>query len=334
MNLSKALGLLHYVPPFLVYPLARRFITGKSFDSALRCAKKLKSLGFKIIINYGGEDFTNKKDISEADLMYRVAILNTAVNDLPADVSLKLSQFGVMEQRSILKYTWTSNFPELAAIIKEARLHRVRLWLDAEHLETRRNLWNLINWTLPENPFLGVALQVYGKDSFDSLDFFENTAMYMARHVPKDTVLGIRLCKGAYNDPSTLRDSQEIRARYYQLVEKIFKYIASGQISDSVFFEFATHDEWLIYKVKILAKYLGVPENHFRFAMLYGRVPSLASHLVKEGYTVAIYLLFGRWYPYFVRRIKEKPAYLFLPFRREGKYHICHEWPRWCNLLC
>jgi proline dehydrogenase len=113
----------------------------------------------------------------------------------------------------------------------------------------------------------------------------------------------IRLCKGAYKEPEDIafQKKSEVDANYVNLMKILMK---SG-----VYHGLATHDEAIIREAKAFATRENIPRNAFEFQMLYGIRRDLQQALVKAGWGVRVYIPFGtEWYPYFLRRLAERPA--------------------------
>ena len=114
---------------------------------------------------------------------------------------------------------------------------------------------------------------------------------------------GIRLCKGAYKEPSSIAFARkgDVDANYVALMT----YLASS----GVFCGMATHDEAIVKQMRAFVRETGLPKSAFEFQMLYGIRRDLQRELVREGFGVRVYLPFGaEWYPYFMRRLAERPA--------------------------
>jgi proline dehydrogenase len=80
-------------------------------------------------------------------------------------------------------------------------------------------------------------------------------------------------------------------------------------LDSPVFHGLATHDEAMIETIKSYAAQHGIEPSHFEFQMLYGIRRDLQRKLVRDGYKVRVYVPFGtEWYPYFMRRLAERPA--------------------------
>src|SRR5205807_5610127 len=116
----------------------------------------------------------------------------------------------------------------------------------------------------------------------------------------------IRLCKGAYKEPPDIafQAKSEVDANYIRLMKILMK---SG-----IYHGLATHDEAIINQAKAFAISGNIPRNRFEFQMLYGIRRDLQQGLVNDGWGMRVYIPFGtEWYPYFMRRLAERPANVF-----------------------
>jgi proline dehydrogenase len=113
----------------------------------------------------------------------------------------------------------------------------------------------------------------------------------------------IRLCKGAYKEgPEHAYPSKaDVDSNYIKLMERM--------VTSGVFCGIATHDEAIVDLMREFVKEHGVSKRAFEFQMLYGIRRDLQRRLVAEGFGVRVYIPFGtEWYPYFMRRLAERPA--------------------------
>jgi len=116
----------------------------------------------------------------------------------------------------------------------------------------------------------------------------------------------IRLCKGAYKEPPAIAfpDKPDVDANYIKLAERL--------MNSGVFCGIATHDEAIVEKLLTFTREHDVPQDAFEFQMLYGIRRDLQRRLIELGFGVRVYVPFGpEWYPYFMRRLAERPANLF-----------------------
>jgi proline dehydrogenase len=127
----------------------------------------------------------------------------------------------------------------------------------------------------------------------------------------------IRLCKGAYVEPASVAfpDKPDVDEAYGALMERL--------LQDGNFPGIATHDERLIARAVAFARSNGIGPERFEFQMLYGVRRDLQERLVRAGYGVRVYVPFGtQWYPYFMRRLAERPAnvaFILRSILREGR---------------
>ena len=116
----------------------------------------------------------------------------------------------------------------------------------------------------------------------------------------------VRLCKGAYKEPPEVAfpSKADVDANYIKLANLL--------LQSPIYHGLATHDENMIAAAKSFAAAHNIPPSHFEFQMLFGVRRDLQRKLVAEGYNVRVYVPFGReWYPYFMRRLAERPANVF-----------------------
>jgi proline dehydrogenase len=113
----------------------------------------------------------------------------------------------------------------------------------------------------------------------------------------------IRLCKGAYQEPAEVAfpAKKDVDANYVKLMKRM--------ATSGVFCGIATHDEAIVEEMRQFARAQGIAKSAFEFQMLYGVRRGLQRRLAAEGYGVRVYIPFGTaWYPYFMRRLAERPA--------------------------
>jgi proline dehydrogenase len=127
----------------------------------------------------------------------------------------------------------------------------------------------------------------------------------------------VRLCKGAYVEPSSVAfpDKADVDDAYGRLMERL--------LADGTFPALATHDERLIRRAIEVVRERGIEPERFEFQMLYGVRRDLQERLVRAGFGVRVYVPYGtQWYPYFMRRLAERPANVAFVLRsvlREGR---------------
>jgi proline dehydrogenase len=118
----------------------------------------------------------------------------------------------------------------------------------------------------------------------------------------------IRLCKGAYKEGPAVAfpDKADVDANYVELMKRMATFSKDGK---GVFCGIATHDEAIIDQMRDFVSERALSKDAFEFQMLYGVRRDLQRQLAAEGYGVRVYIPFGpEWYPYFMRRLAERPA--------------------------
>ena len=272
----------------LLLRVARRWIAGTDMDSALADAKQANSRGFGVVMNYLGEDVTDRAVADSHRQQYlklQEAIASSGINGF---VSVKLTQFGLGSDDE-------GAMARLEAVAENAaRLHQL-LWLDMEGSAAVDKTLGAYESLLSRRGGVGLALQAYMRRS-------ENDLKELLDHGAK-----VRLVKGAYREPSDVvfPTRREVSENYRVLMRSLF------DRGDD--FAIATHDSKLIEEAKKLADAKHV---NFRFEMLKGIRNELKEELTSSGYTLFEYLPYGgEWYAYSRRRLTEHPSNVLLLLR-------------------
>jgi proline dehydrogenase len=265
-----------------------RFVAAESLEAALAKVREMNSQGLMVTLDYLGENAQDPQLAEEAARMAIRALEKIDEGGLNATVSVKLSQLG-------LKLGYDGALKNLRRIVEAAREHRSFVRIDMEDSSlteaTVRMFKRLVE--IYGTPHVGLVIQSY---------------LYRSeRDVRRLAARGanLRIVKGAYREPDTIAfpDKRDVDANYLKLV----RYLMIKRCYTAV----ATHDEAIIETVKSFAAQEGIERDRFEFQMLYGVAGSLQRRLVEEGYRVRVYTPFGlEWYPYFSRRIAERPANL------------------------
>ena len=201
------------------------------------------------------------------------------------NISLKLTQLGLDVDRA----TAVDN---MRRILEPADRHGFFVRIDMENSPYTDATLAIIEilWQQGHRQ-IGTVIQSYLKRSEADI-----------RHL---NTLGVRvrLVKGAYREPKTVayQKKSEVDAAFVDLMRLL--------LDEGTYPAIATHDPVMIEATKAYAKQKGYSADRFEFQMLYGIRRDLQAQLVKEGYRVRVYVPFGKqWYPYFMRRLGERPA--------------------------
>ena len=265
--------------------LASRFVAGMTVAEAVAACERVNSQGIGVSLDSLGESVTLEAEARAAAEVYHRLLNAIATRELNANVSLKLTQMGMGIE---------ANFAE--EIVGEVVSHAaqvgsfVRIDMEgSEYTEATIAMTERLSARFPGS--VGTVLQAY---------LFRTEA-------DSKRLLGqgirIRLCKGAYKERPEVAFPRkaDVDSNYAKLMKLM---AASG-----VFCGIATHDEAIVDEMLRFAREHGVAKSAFEFQMLYGVRRDLQRRLAAEGFGVRVYIPFGTaWYPYFMRRLAERPA--------------------------
>ena len=271
---------------------ARRFVAGERLEEAIEAVKALNNQGILATLDHLGENTQTREDaIRAADEYLRIL---DAIRDhkLRSNVSLKLTQMGLDLDDDFC-------YENTKRIVEKAKEHTNFVRIDMESSAyTDRTLALYERFRQEGYDNVGVVIQAY---------------LYRSeRDVERLISLGanVRLCKGAYAEPPTVAfpRKRDVDRNFLKLLNKLWSAEARAR---GVYVAVATHDERIIRWAKRRAQELGISRDEFEFQMLYGIRRDLQQQLVREGYRVRVYVSYGQeWYPYFMRRLAERPANL------------------------
>lgn len=277
--------------------VARRFIAGQTLPEAIDAIRSLNASGINATLDCLGESVHERTAAEGARDEYLRAIDEIDQAGVRANVSVKLTQFGL----DIDKDFCLDNVRQLVARAAELG-NFVRIDMeDSAHTDITLEVVYALR---KEFDNVGVVLQSYlYRTEADQ-------AALTAAGVP------IRLCKGAYQEPSEVAhpDKAEVDLSYIRLARQLMDASAALPPADPsgrrpALAALATHDVAMIHAAKRHAERLGIPRDRFEFQMLYGIRRDLQEQLAADGYAVRAYVPYGtHWYPYFMRRLAERPA--------------------------
>jgi len=268
--------------------LSSRFVAGMTLDEVIAAAESLQQKGIASTLDALGENvYTPEEAQKSAGLYHQLldAIQSRKLED--SNVSLKLTQMGMDIDPALAE-----------SIVRDLTSHAAQVdsfvRVDMEGTPYTQATIDLVQrvHALPGNRIrVGTVIQSYLYRS-------EADITQLVRQG-----IRIRLCKGAYKEPATLAfpEKSAVDANYIKLARQL--------ITSGVFHGLATHDEAIIRDTKKFVADHSIPRDAFEFQMLYGIRRDLQESLVKEGFRMRVYIPFGpEWYPYFMRRLAERPA--------------------------
>jgi proline dehydrogenase len=274
---------------------SRRFVAGETLDEAIGAVRDLNARGMDVTLDHLGESVESEEQANEAtDDYIRILDRLAAESGVKSTISIKPTQIGLAIDRDLC----LKNMRRLA---ESARAHGnfVRMDMEAScYVETTLSVFYELS---DEFENIGAVIQSYLRRS-------EEDVREIARRGAS-----VRLCKGAYKEPAQLafQKKQEINDSYVKLLEILMGSEAPIGI--------ATHDDLMIDAGKRLIRERADRKAPVEFQMLYGIRRDMQARLIEEGYGMRVYVPYGNeWYPYFMRRMAERPANLFFALRAMG----------------
>ncbi|MFL7840464.1 MAG: proline dehydrogenase family protein [Candidatus Promineifilaceae bacterium] len=280
------------------FPLAKRvserFVAGETIDDVIRVAQSLNERGMHVTLDYLGESVSTIDEANAArdEILRLLDRINQEKPD--ATVSVKLSQLG-------LKLHPDQTYKNIRAIVARAKEYNNRVRIDME-----------------DSSVVDITLDIFRRlreeDKFDNVGIVVQSYLYRTEEDVKELIesgANVRLCKGAYMEPAEVAYplKKDVDDNYVRLTRMM---LDDGARQNGVYLGVATHDEQIIRAAKDYSQAKGIRPDEFEFQMLYGIRRELQDDLVAQGYQVRIYVPYGTaWYPYFVRRLAERPANLW-----------------------
>ena len=268
-------------------PIVDRFVAGPSIDDAVRVARELT--GRLISLDHLGEATPDREHAERTVEAYRLALRRLGEEGLAgrAEVSLKLSSVGQSLPADGEKIALDGT----RRICEAADAVGTTVTVDMEDHTTTDSTLSIVRSLRADFPGTGTVLQAYLKRT-------EADCTDLAGPGSR-----IRLCKGAYDEPASVayRDKSEVDASYVRCL----RILMAGKGYPMV----ASHDPRLIAIAEVLAGRAGRASDDYEFQMLYGVRPGEQEALSRRGLRMRVYLPYGtEWYPYFMRRLGERPA--------------------------
>jgi proline dehydrogenase len=273
--------------------LSRRFIAGESFDEALEAVKELNAQGLTASFDHLNEAVRNEAETRDEVREYLRLLSRIDAVGARASVSLKLTQCGLLfDERLALE--------NARQVVAEAARRGSFVRVDMEHSAVTQATLDVVRALHGEfgEPHVGAVLQSYLRRT-------EADARALCAQRVR-----IRLCKGAY------LEGPDVAFPEKRDVDENFIRVMRVLLDSGLYHGIATHDEAMIDATLEYAAKKGLKQGAFEFQMLYGIRRDLQLRLAKAGWPVQVYVPYGQsWYPYFMRRLAERPANLWFVMR-------------------
>jgi proline dehydrogenase len=266
--------------------MSHRFVAGESLDEAIEAARRCNDAGMMVSLDCLGENVSTAADAQKARDTYLGIFDRIAKEKLKANVSCKLTQLGL---------DLSVEFCEglVLSITERAAAYDNFLRVDMESSVYTQRTVELVKRVRAQTPCVGAVIQSY---LYRSETDVQDLLSYGCR---------MRLCKGAY------KESQEVAFARKQDVDGNYVRLMRILLPSGFYHAMATHDPRMIAETIRWAAEKKISKDDFEFQMLFGVRTDLQRQLVRDGYRVRIYVPFGQeWFPYFMRRLAERPANL------------------------
>jgi len=286
----RVLGRVAIATP-LVRRMPYRFVAGTTLEQAVSAVRGLNAHGASATLDVLGEAVDDRASADRAAAAYVETIQRIAAERLDANVSIKLTQMGLdLGDEECLAV--------LAPVVEAGGRHGIFVRIDMESSAYTERTLAIVDRLRADGCDVGPVIQAYLHRSVADV---ERLARERVR---------TRICKGAYAEPPevALQDRAAVGDAFVALAVRLLEADAYPGI--------ATHDPEMIERVKAFARERGIGRDRFEFQMLYGVRRDLQRRLIADGYRLRVYVPYGtEWFPYFMRRLAERPANLLFVAR-------------------
>jgi proline dehydrogenase len=281
------------------FPFVRRsvsrFMPGETLDAALTAAQSLQQKKIATVFTHLGENVADRAEARNVSDHYLEVLDHIHQANLPTEVSVKLTQLGLDLSPDLC-------FENLERIIQREN-SSTTVWVDMEASNYADATLDIYKRSLRAHPNVGICLQAYlyrtKKDFMDLLPLRPS----------------IRLVKGAYKEPVSVAfpKKDDVDKNYFALAQDMLRAQQAGTCPRAAF---GTHDVPLIRRISDFATAQGMAKHEFEVQMLYGIQRAEQERLAQEGCRSVVLVAYGTyWYPWFVRRLAERPANVWFLLR-------------------
>jgi proline dehydrogenase len=296
--LSRQEGLKDFATGFKLFKkLTTRFVAGDTVDEVIPIIREINRENGTASFDHLNESVESATEAEREVTEYLNILAKIDEQKVRSNVSIKLTQFGLGLD------------PELAyrnarRIVEEAhrRGNFVRVDMeDSSVTQTTIDIFKRLRAEFELND-VGIVLQSYLYRTFaDAQELIKLPAR-------------IRICKGAYFEPPEVAysDKKDVDANYVKVMQLL--------LSSGIYHGIATHDPKMIDATIDFAQREGIGKEKYEFQMLYGIRRDLQHQLARDGFNMRVYVPYGKhWYPYFMRRLAERPANIWFVLKNLAK---------------
>jgi proline dehydrogenase len=296
--LSRHEGLKDFATSFRFFKkLTTRFVAGDTVDEVIPIIREINAENGTASFDHLNESVESATEAEREVAEYLNILAKIDEQKVRSNVSIKLTQFGLGID------------PELAyrnarRVVEEAhrRGNFVRVDMeDSSVTQTTIDIFKRLRAEFGLND-VGIVLQSY---LYRTLADAQELIKLPAR---------IRICKGAYFEPPEVAfsDKKDVDANYVKVMQLL--------LSSGIYHGIATHDPKMIDATINFAQREGIGKEKYEFQMLYGIRRDLQHQLARDGFNMRVYVPYGKhWYPYFMRRLAERPANIWFVLKNLAK---------------
>ena len=267
--------------------MSSRFVAGMEIEDVLRAAQSLQGQGIASTLDSLGENVTTPEQARHSADIYHRLLDAIATRKLMANVSVKLTQMG-MDLEPGLAAEIVSGLVDHAVAVSSF----VRVDMEGSpYTQATIDLVRALHTKPANRSHVGVVIQAYLYRSAEDIATLTSDG------------IRIRLCKGAYKEPASIAFPEKpgVDGNFVRLTQTL--------LTSGIYHGIATHDEVMVNAARHFVEERHIDKRSFEFQMLYGIRRDLQKALIAQGYNVRVYVPFGsEWYPYFMRRLAERPA--------------------------
>jgi proline dehydrogenase len=264
--------------------VTRRFVAGEETKDAVEAIQHLNKKRISASFDHLGESISSEAATRDEVAEYVRVLDSIKENGLDSNVSVKLTQIGLDIDEKL-------TYENARSIVEAADRYRNFVRIDMEDSPKTDGTIKIFKRLRSEYNNVGIVIQAYLHRSEKDIEDLLNAGSR------------IRLCKGAYMEPESVAfpKKADVDANFVKLMKIL--------LNSGLYHGIATHDENMIAATRGFARERGIAPDQFEFQMLYGVRRDLQDKLVSEGYRMRVYVPYGKyWYPYFMRRLAERPA--------------------------
>lgn len=287
LYLSRQEGLKDFATRFSPFKkLTTRFVAGETIEEATEAIRELNAHGCTASFDHLNESVTSTAETDEEVREYQRILARVDATGIRSNVSIKLTQFGLGVDPEL-------TYANARKVVADAAQRNNFVRVDMEGSDATQITLDIFRRLRDEfsRDTVGIVVQSYlRRTESDVRELLKIPAR-------------IRLCKGAYNEGPAVAfpDKKDVDENYIRLMRML--------LSSGTYHGIATHDERMIEATIAHAQKEGIGKDAFEFQMLYGVRRDLQVQLARDGYQMRVYVPYGKtWYPYFMRRLAERPA--------------------------